>query len=102
MAPKTRTGRQQRPKSNHGVPDVYKVMLSDSRPDETRPLKKRKLEVPPASPPVQTVSDSSEDTDDSDVEWEEVEVGSGADYLLQSSQRAQEAEEQQCLWIYQT
>ncbi|KAF2135897.1 uncharacterized protein K452DRAFT_259974 [Aplosporella prunicola CBS 121167] len=67
-------------------------MLSDSRPDEARPPKKRKLDAPPASPPVQTVSDSSEGTGDSDVEWEEVEVGSGADYLLRSPQRAQEAD----------
>ncbi|KAK8233969.1 hypothetical protein HDK90DRAFT_454380 [Phyllosticta capitalensis] len=110
----TRATRQKAAKKDE-IPSVYMDMLSgegSSHDDEgTRPLKKRKIaeskneEAAPVSqtdedvagpesepqPQLQTVIDDSE-SDSDGMDWEDVDIGDNADYLLKAPDQQEQTE----------
>lgn len=108
-------GRQSRRKDDDDIPEVYREMLAEEEEREShvsendRPLKRRKVTEQPApvdpqpksqeipleksedvDRPVQTAYDSTaSDDDDSDMEWEEVDISQAPSTLNQTTSTSQ-------------
>ncbi|KAK7509197.1 hypothetical protein IWZ03DRAFT_390732 [Phyllosticta citriasiana] len=114
---------RQRGATKDRIPSVYAEMLSgeSSSPEQTtRPVKRRKVDGPArdggsaaavsqanehvsgpefeSQPKLQTIIDDSESDNSDDMDWEEVDLGTSADYLLKAPDQ-QEQEQSETLQI---
>ncbi|KAK7549986.1 hypothetical protein IWX49DRAFT_619621 [Phyllosticta citricarpa] len=108
---------RQRGATKDGIPSVYAEMLSgeSSSPEQTtRPVKRRKVDGPAqdgvsaaavsqanehvsgpefeSQPKLQTIIDDSESDNSDDMDWEEVDLGTSADYLLKAPDQQEQSE----------
>lgn len=120
-APRSRQSRRRVQQEDDEIPEVYRGMLAEaearepSRPENDRPIKRRKLgelkAIPVESHPgegqtirppselnenvdrqLQTAYDSAA-TDESDMEWEEVEIQQAPSDVFQTAQVSKEGDE---------